>query len=161
MNNSPGRLWQFLYHPDTPPTPCPPGTHYTLPKEMHPCFSSSHLSSSPPPPPIKYLASVVGEAHITNPWLSLTFSSVSLVRYMSMFFSTVVTHRGNREMEGGNEHLKHLGFIQAPLPEWHCQTGWNLSLEESYNDGLLLSSVKSVQIDAFWIRMLRYQTPLV
>lgn len=47
-------------------------------------------------------------------------------------------------MEGGNEHLKHLGFIQAPLPEWHCQTGWNLSLEESYNDGLLLSSVKSV-----------------
>lgn len=133
-----------------PQPPCAPGTLYTLPKEMHPWFSSAHLSSSPPPPPpIKYLVSVVGETHIPGSPMAFTHFLMSLPHtlHVLLFFSTLFMHRGNGEMEWGNERLKHIGFCGL-ADKWPCQTCWNLS---SVLQWWPQSNVKSVRKDALWI----------
>lgn len=81
--------------------------------------------------------------------LAHIFHSLIFIRYMSCWFP---------QTEGSYVHLRHLGLTQVPFPECHCWTGWNLTFKGSYNDGVLLSSVKSVPDRCLWMRMLGYQT---
>lgn len=62
------------------------------------------------------------------------------------------------QIEGSYAHLRHLGLTQVPFPGCHCWTGWKFTFKGSDNDGVLLSSVKSVPDRCLWMRMLRYQT---
>lgn len=117
-----------------PPAPWPPGTLYTLLKEMHPWFSS-HLSSSQPPPPIKYLARVVGEAHIT-------VSSLSLICYLSHCFSQLCIYTQRQQGDGRRRWAPEIFRFYLGLPSWVALP--NVLKSQLGRDGLTLSSVKSV-----------------
>lgn len=81
--------------------------------------------------------------------LAHVFPSLIFIRYMSCRFS---------QIQGSSERRRHLGLTQVPFPECHCWTGWDLTFKGSYNDGVLLCSVKSVPDRCLWLRMLGYQT---
>lgn len=163
MNNSPGELCQLLYRPD-PPAPCAPGTLYTLPKEMHPWFSSSHLSSSPPPPPIKYLVSVVGKAHIPGSPVAFTHcltSSLSLIRYMSCCSSQLSLYAKRQQGDGTRRWAPETFRFLPPRVALSNMLKSQLCAGKRAAMMACHCLVQNLsQIDALWIRMLRCQTHL-